>query len=87
MSRPSGAGAYVQSEGTGARSRLRRIDARDPHEAPQPGRQFLAGDLHGAAPAPSPPSGMASSLLNDVLMQIRKQKTGAYQSPEYFTVD
>jgi deoxyribose-phosphate aldolase len=29
----------------------------------------------------------ASSLLNDVLMQIRKQKTGAYQSPEYFTVD
>jgi deoxyribose-phosphate aldolase len=29
----------------------------------------------------------ASSLLNDVLMQIRKQKTGAYQSPDYFTVD
>jgi deoxyribose-phosphate aldolase len=29
----------------------------------------------------------ASSLLNDVLMQIRKQKTGAYQSPEYFTLD
>jgi deoxyribose-phosphate aldolase len=29
----------------------------------------------------------ASSLLNDVLMQIRKQKTGVYQSPEYFTLD
>jgi deoxyribose-phosphate aldolase len=29
----------------------------------------------------------ASSLLNDVLMQIRKQKTGVYQSPDYFTVD
>jgi deoxyribose-phosphate aldolase len=29
----------------------------------------------------------ASSLLNDVLMQIRKEKTGRYQSPEYFTVD
>jgi deoxyribose-phosphate aldolase len=29
----------------------------------------------------------ASSLLNDVLMQIRTQKTGAYQSPDYFTVD
>jgi deoxyribose-phosphate aldolase len=29
----------------------------------------------------------ASSLLNDVLMQIRKQKTGNYQSPDYFTVD
>jgi deoxyribose-phosphate aldolase len=29
----------------------------------------------------------ASSLLNDVLMQIRKQKTGAYQSPDYFTLD
>ena len=29
----------------------------------------------------------ASTLLNDVLMQIRKQKTGRYQSPEYFTRD
>jgi deoxyribose-phosphate aldolase len=29
----------------------------------------------------------ASTLLNDVLMQIRKQKTGAYQSPDYFTLD
>jgi deoxyribose-phosphate aldolase len=29
----------------------------------------------------------ASSLLNDVLMQIRKEKTGAYQSPDYFTID
>ena len=29
----------------------------------------------------------ASSLLNDVLMQLRKQKTGVYQSPDYFTLD
>ncbi|HSX22721.1 MAG TPA: deoxyribose-phosphate aldolase [Gaiellaceae bacterium] len=29
----------------------------------------------------------ASSLLNDILMQLRKQKTGAYQSPDYFTLD
>jgi deoxyribose-phosphate aldolase len=29
----------------------------------------------------------ASSLLNDVLMQIRKEKSGAYQSPDYFTLD
>ena len=29
----------------------------------------------------------ASSLLNDVLMQIRKQKTGVYQGPDYFTLD
>ena len=29
----------------------------------------------------------ASSLLNDVLMQIRKQKTGQYQSGDYFTKD
>lgn len=29
----------------------------------------------------------ASSLLNDVLLQIRKQKTGAYQSGDYFTID
>jgi deoxyribose-phosphate aldolase len=29
----------------------------------------------------------ASSLLNDVLMQIRKQRTGIYQSPDHFSVD
>jgi deoxyribose-phosphate aldolase len=29
----------------------------------------------------------ASTLLNDVLMQIRKEKTGVYQSPDYFTID
>jgi deoxyribose-phosphate aldolase len=29
----------------------------------------------------------ASSLLNDVLMQIHKEKTGRYQSPDYFTID
>jgi deoxyribose-phosphate aldolase len=29
----------------------------------------------------------ASSLLNDVLMQLRKERTGAYQSPDYFTLD
>ena len=29
----------------------------------------------------------ASSLLNDVLMQLGKERTGRYQSPDYFTVD
>ncbi len=29
----------------------------------------------------------ASSLLNDVLMQLRKERTGAYQNPDYFTLD
>jgi deoxyribose-phosphate aldolase len=29
----------------------------------------------------------ASSLLNDVLMQIRRERTGAYQGPDYFTLD
>jgi deoxyribose-phosphate aldolase len=29
----------------------------------------------------------ASSLLNDVLLQIRKERTGRYQSPDYFTLD
>ena len=29
----------------------------------------------------------ASTLLNDLLLQIRKQKTGVYQSPDYFTLD
>ena len=29
----------------------------------------------------------ASSLLNDILMQLRKQKTGVYSGPDYFTLD
>ena len=29
----------------------------------------------------------ASSLLNDVLMQIEKQRTGRYQGPDHFSLD
>ena len=29
----------------------------------------------------------ASSLLNDVLMQLEKERTGAYQRPDHFTLD
>jgi deoxyribose-phosphate aldolase len=29
----------------------------------------------------------ASSLANDVLMQIVKQETGRYQSADYFSID
>ena len=29
----------------------------------------------------------ASSLLNDLLMQRRKQLTGVYSGPDYFTID
>jgi deoxyribose-phosphate aldolase len=29
----------------------------------------------------------ASTLLNDLLMQIRKERDGRYQGPDYFTVD
>jgi deoxyribose-phosphate aldolase len=29
----------------------------------------------------------ASSLLNDLLMQIGKERTGRYQGADYFTVD
>jgi deoxyribose-phosphate aldolase len=29
----------------------------------------------------------ASSLLNDVLMQIEKERTGRYQNPDHFTID
>ena len=29
----------------------------------------------------------ASSLANDVLMQLQKQATGVYQSPDYFSKD
>ena len=42
------------------------------------GPQWLTPDLYRLG---------ASSLLNDVLMQIRKEKTGRYQSSDYFTVD
>ena len=42
------------------------------------GTQWLTPDLYRIG---------ASSLLNDVLMQIRKERTGAYRSPDEFTVD
>jgi deoxyribose-phosphate aldolase len=42
------------------------------------GPDWLTPDLHRFG---------ASTLLNDVLMQIRKQKTGRYQSADYFTKD
>jgi deoxyribose-phosphate aldolase len=29
----------------------------------------------------------ASTLLNDLLMQIQKERTGRYQGPDYFTID
>jgi deoxyribose-phosphate aldolase len=29
----------------------------------------------------------ASTLANDVLMQIDKERTGRYQGPDYFTID
>lgn len=29
----------------------------------------------------------ASALLNDVLMQVHKERTGRYQGPDYFTID
>jgi deoxyribose-phosphate aldolase len=42
------------------------------------GPDWLTPDLHRFG---------ASSLLNDVLMQIRKEKTGIYRSPDEFTLD
>src|SRR5438034_5994119 len=38
-------------------------------------------------PTPHPHRLASSSLLHDVLMQLRKERTGAYQSPDYFTLD
>jgi deoxyribose-phosphate aldolase len=29
----------------------------------------------------------ASSLRNDILMQIEKERTGRYQGPDHFTID
>ena len=29
----------------------------------------------------------ASSLLNDVLMQLEKERTGRYAGPDHFTID
>ncbi|HEX2287851.1 MAG TPA: deoxyribose-phosphate aldolase, partial [Gaiellaceae bacterium] len=42
------------------------------------GAEWLTPDLYRLG---------ASTLLNDVLMQIQKEKTGRYQSPDYFTID
>ena len=42
------------------------------------GAEWLTPDLYRIG---------ASTLLNDVLMQIRKERTGRYQRPDYFTVD
>jgi deoxyribose-phosphate aldolase len=42
------------------------------------GAEWLTPDLYRIG---------ASSLLNDVLMQLRKEETGAYQSGDYFTLD
>ena len=42
------------------------------------GSEWLTPDLYRLG---------ASSLLNDVLMQIRKERTGRYQGPDYFTID
>jgi deoxyribose-phosphate aldolase len=42
------------------------------------GTEWLTPDLYRLG---------ASTLLNDVLMQIRKEKTGRYQSGDYFTID
>ena len=42
------------------------------------GPDWMTPDLHRFG---------ASTLLNDVLMQIRKEKTGRYQGPDYFTID
>src|SRR5213593_1570450 len=42
------------------------------------GAEWLTPDLYRIG---------ASTLLNDVLMQIRKERTGRYQSPDYFTLD
>jgi len=42
------------------------------------GTEWLTPDLYRIG---------ASSLLNDVLMQIRKERTGAYRSPDEFTLD
>ena len=42
------------------------------------GREWLTPDLFRFG---------ASSLLNDVLLQLRKQRTGIYRSPDEFTID
>jgi deoxyribose-phosphate aldolase len=42
------------------------------------GREWLTPDLFRFG---------ASSLLNDVLLQLRKQRTGIYRSPDEFTLD
>ena len=70
---------------------MRRHEAgrRDPHrEAGDPVPRALVHETLGADwLTPDLYRFGASSLLNDILMQIRKEKTGRYQSPDYFTID
>ena len=65
-------------------------EARRRHQAGQAGRAIPRPVARDARPRVADPDLYrlgASTLLNDVLMQIRKEKTGRYQSPDYFTVD
>ena len=65
-----------------ARGRHPRLEAGDPvprrRSTRRSGREWMTPDLFRFG---------ASSLLNDVLMQLRKEKTGRYQSGDYFTID
>ena len=60
----------------GIRSRRTRSSTSSVHETLGP--DWLTPDLFRLG---------ASSLLNDILMQIRKERTGAYQSKDYFSND
>ena len=46
------------------------------------GRNFIAGADIREMDQPS-----QEPLLNDVLLQLRKQRTGIYRSPDEFTID
>ena len=60
---------------------IRTDEERDP--VPRAGARDAGGRLADARPYRIG----ASSLVNDILMQLRKEKTGAYQSKDYFTND
>ena len=58
-----------------------------PHDAGAGVRRVTVGPLGIEWMTPDLFRFGASSLLNDVLLQLRKQRTGIYRSPDEFTLD
>ena len=87
MSRDSGAGAYVQS---GMRPACHPGRAAGGIRTAKDAVKYLVMVNETAGPDWLDPDWFrfgASTLLNDLLMQRTKMRTGRYSGPDYFTLD